>query len=518
MRPHRGVLAWSLLVCLGCQPPARDVQLILALPHAIGCRPTEVTTVEVRALGDFPPGEPTFLVFDPAAGVQTIDRFPPSTELVAVEARGSIGSEPWAGGGVAVVDGEAGERIVTLLRYGRSCPLPDSSARVPEGAAVAALGDGRLWIGGGHDEDGALEGIVTLRPGDALATRSDARLFVKRTAATATVLDGELVVVAGGSAAVGGEGVDTLELLRFGGGEEARIGEGFLALPRREHAAVAIGKRAVLLAGGRERTGGPPHAEIEIVTVDEAGSSAESRVVARLAVARALAHALALDDGRVAIAGGVDARGEPATAIELFDPETGTLDRVPGLPARRDAAYAALPGARIAQIGGRTEEGWSGDVDVAVDGAIVTLPGAIPPLEAPRATSLGDGRVLVVGREAGRASGIVLDVGTLALERVEASRAATVLVPLADGSIAEGDPTGVSAIRIDLRTPLDSLPATLFPALPEDRAHLALDAPRRWRATAGELVSEVDGARFDVPGLRFAAFSLELRASGPLEV
>ncbi len=513
---HAAIVALALLGT-GCDRAPRDVRIELGLPRAIGCRPTAVQSVEVRALGDVPAAEPNVIVLDPAAGAQTVERFPDRTELVAVEGRGAIGPDPWIGGGVATIAEGSDVQAVTLLRYGRSCPLADSSARVPEGAAVAALSDGRLWIAGGQEDGRVLESIVSIRPGDPLATRSEARLFVERTGASATAL-GELVVIAGGSSAIDGPGEDTLEIVNVA--EDARAGDGFLAVARREHAAIAIGARELIVIGGRDLAGGAPLAEIELVTVEGSGASAASELVARLEVARAGATALRLDDGRVAIAGGVDARDAPVDVVELFDPAERAITSTHTVPARDRAAYAALPGERIAQLGGQREGAWTGEVDVLVRGEVVSLGDVLPALEEPRAVALADGRVLVIGRDGAtrRARGVVLDVGSGEVSAIEASRAATVLLTLADGSIAEGDGDGLSALRVDLRTPLDSPPATLVPALIEDRASLAIDAPGRWRAEGGAWVAQVDDARFDLPGLRFASFELVLDASGVVEV
>lgn len=516
MRRSHGLFASMALLSLGCQQPPRDVRLTLELPRAIGCRPTAVDTITVRALGDFPNTEPTVVELDVEGGAQSIDRFPQGTLFVSVEGRGSIGPDAWTGGGVAPIGERSSEQLVTLLRYGRACPLPDSSARVPEGAAVAALSDGRLWVAGGNDGAIVREEVFTVRPGDVLATPIDVRLFVERTGATATALPGDLVVVAGGSSDVGGAGEDTLEIVSVREGEEARVGDGFLSSRRRDHAAIAIGDRSVLIAGGRERAGEAPLAELEVITIDDSGTSAESSMVGLLAIARAGATLLSLDDGRVAIAGGVDARGEPARLVEVFDPRTSMLSSLGELPGRLDAAFVALPGARVAQIGGRVEGAWTGLVDVLVGGE----PIAVEPIDLirrPRAVALVDGRVLVIGSDGSRARGAIVDVGSGEQQPFEASRAAAVLVPLADGSIVEGDEEGISALRVDLRTPFDAPPGTLFPSLMEDRAQLALDAPGRWRATR-ELIATTDGARFELPGLRFAAFELELDASGSLEL
>ncbi len=332
----------------------------------------------------------------------------------------------------------------------------------------------------------------------------------------------DLVVLAGGAGSVLGAGEDTYEVVRVTEGMEARVGDGFLAARRRDHAALSLGQGRVLLIGGRSDAGASVLADAELLEVRADGSSAQSRSVAHLSSPCSNPRAFRLDDGSVVVAGGTGADGEPVTAVEQLDASSFAVSTLGAFPGRLDAAYAALPGARIAQLGGRDDGGWSGDVEVllAKSGEVVSLGAVLPPLESPVATALRDGRVVVIGRDPTdrRARGVVLDVGNRTSSAIDPSRGPVALVPLADGSVAEGDGEGLSLLRIGIVTPFDAPPATLAPALLEDRQRLALDAPGRWQGENGALVAMADGARFDVPALRFAAFDLTLEASGEIEV
>ncbi len=521
MLAPRGVLACCAMIGVACAPEPRLSRVVLEPPAALGCRPTDVGGVQIAALGDFPASGANVLAFDPAAPIDPVDRFPADTRLLVIEATGSIGAEPWAGGGVVEVSDEPVLRV-PLLRYGRGCPFADDRARIPEGAALVSLPDGRAWIAGGHEGETVLASVMTVRPGDTLATRSAVRFFVERTGASASLVEGDLIVLAGGSDTVGGAGEDTAEIVRVSADE--RVGDAFLLEPRRDHAAIAIDggalPSAVVLSGGRHAASGPPIASVEVVTVeDERGVSAS---LGALEVARAGHVMLALDDGTIAIAGGAGIDGEPIAIVERLDPRARTLEVMGRFEtARAEAAFVALPGGRVAQLGGREGEAWTGHVELLLEGGeAIHLADALPPLERPVAAAARGGAVLVTGRDGeGARVGVVIDPDApSATGAIEVARAGTALVPLADGSFLEGDPSGLSVLRIDVATALDPPPASIAPAFMEDRERLALDAPLRWRARGGALEAVEDGARFDVPTLRFADVRVALSATGALEL
>lgn len=501
----RRAATFLLIALAGCAEEPRVLSLELRLPQALGCRPTAIDEIEVRALGDFPAREPNVLVLAPSEEVRSIERFPEDTRLVTVEARGAFEEVAWAGGGVVpVFDGEA---IVPILRYGRACAVADTGARTPSGAMVLALPDGRVWIAGGDSAS-----ISTLRPGEEVAQPSALRLFAPRTHASASWIGDGLVLVAGGAAAESAEAYDSFEVLDVAG--ERAFAEGFLIRGRRDHAAVSLSDGRVLIAGGRGGPAQAPVGDAEIVALDEEGAA--STAAGTLVYPRAEHALVMLDDGDIALVGGVAANGEPVPEIERFTGE-GFEDTGARFPARNGAAYVALIGGRLLQIGGREGAVWTGLVDVLLeDDTVVSLGELIPPLEDPRAVARFDGRVIVAGRDPidRRGRAVVLDVGGVSAA-IEASRAPTAMIALADGSIAQGDGEGMSLLRIDVRTALDPPPGSLFFTIPEDRAAVALDAPDRWRVEGG-LVANDEGARFDLRGLALADFTLELDGEGSL--
>lgn len=527
---------------IACAPDARVVHLRLEPSEALGCRPDELTSLRIEPLGDFPTGVRPNLAIDVRGGARAIERFPDGTIGVALRAEGFVrrgeSRVPWIGGGVArLVEGEV---PVPILQLRRACALGDPQARVPAGAVVLALDDGRLFLAGGHEPDGrVLATVVTVRPGQRLAQSGLLRLFSPRTGATGTALPGGLVLIAGGTSAVGGAPFDSAELLRVTAGHEERLEGAFLQRARRGHGAAWLGEGRVLLVGGVDASG-RPHTDAELVTVLEEGAVVQTELLSGV-IPRTSATVLPLDDGTVVVVGGLDEAGRAVGTVERFDPASGAFEVTSAsFPGRINAAYAALPGRRVVQLGGREGDGsWSPRAAVLLEGGArrVELPDALvsldasgaespPAIEAPVATGLPDGRVLVIGRDPrdGRAVARVIDPGGTRTaqeaerEPIDPSRVATHLVPLADGSIVEADPNGASLLRLDVSTEFTDPAARIFPGQPNQRDEVSLDAPGSWTADGGELVARRDGARLDIPTSRFAEVRIELEVRGSAEL
>ena len=187
--------------------------------------------------------------------------------------------------------------------------------------------------------------------------------------------------------------------------------------------------------------------------------------------------------------------------MELFDETSQTFVEIEGalLEGWDGAAAVPLPGARIAWLGG--ESGPQAQVLALAAGPlglgdfVVELDDELPEGDAAVA-ALEDGRILVVGAD----ESAVVDVGRGTVEPTGWSRAASALLPLADGSVAELGPEGASLRRELLRTPFDNPPNSLVPT---DAEWVALDAGPRWRG--GENVSD-DEALAVVPTLLFSDF------------
>lgn len=517
----RSTHALALALCAAaCAREPTEVRLTLVPAQAIGCQPTEVRSVVLRPLGDSPAEARASVRLDLGV-VSTIDTFPATTEQVSVRAEGIIervggGEEPWLGGGVAILDG-ADALVVPLLRMRRACALSDTRAGVPDGAAVAALDDGRLVIAGGDRGLPDLR-LVIVRSGEALARTVDLPAARPRIDGTATALDGDRVLLAGGL------GRESFEIVRVGAEEVA--GEGLLRGPRREHDALRLPDGRILLVGGRSETGGARR-DAELIELD--GDSGSARFTAgELAVPRIAPRVLGLDDGTVLVLGGVDEAGMPIAEIERFDPETETFTALGApWPARLDADYVALPGGRAARIGGLEAGTWSRAVSVLLERGETHAPlGAVlhAVVERPRGVSLGDGRLLVVGAVGGAPVAQIVDPGgsrdalEASREAIDPGRAPTHALRLVDGVLALLDRDGVSLLRVDLSGPFDDPSASISPAQENQRAELSLDAPDRWRGEGDLLVAAVDGARLELPSSRFASVRVELASEGAVEL
>jgi hypothetical protein len=79
------------------------------------------------------------------------------------------------------------------------------------------------------------------------------------------------------------------------------------------------------------------------------------------------------------------------------------------------------------------------------------------------------------------------------------------LLDLEDGTRVELDASGASLARVDIESELDDPPALI---VGEKTLHAALDTASNWQLGDGLLA--LADARFDVPHLRFADFSLTL--------
>ncbi|MFK7985348.1 MAG: hypothetical protein AB8I08_04890 [Sandaracinaceae bacterium] len=509
MRAQLGVfcIVLSTLGLTGCSAEPREVRLTLLPPEALGCRATEVTALRVSPLGDFPTEVRPTISLDPAGEPVRIERFPTDTLWVRVEAEGRLGvAEPWQGGGLAPVSGD-GSLSVPLLRLGRGCALSDPSARVADGAVALPLPDGRVIAAGGND-GGAQANIVFVRPGVRLSEGGRLRLFTPRTEAGGAVLQDGRVLIAGGAVSAEGGALDTVEVFDVREGEESSLDGGFLLRARRAPALAALADGSVLVVGGRD---GEAVGDAERLTVDGAVESASLGT----AVARWGAVALSLDDGSVLIVGGQDEDG-PSSAIESFDGDR--LERLGDLPARDGAAWVALPGARVLRVGGMDGDAPSHEVDMLLEGGQTQI--ALGPLlevpESPAALSLPDGQVLVSTRGfEGSAHAQVIDPGgTRAAIVVEPSRVSTRLLRLEDGTLVEANASGMSLLRLGVESPFDDPQASLFPAQPDQRAELSLDAAERWIVRGDLLLAEADGARLDLPTARFRDFRAELEVEG----
>lgn len=507
----------ALLACVwlgACSADARVTEAAFALHTSAGCELGSPERLELAALGDFPTRRARFELRD---SLENFDTFPASTLELAIEGR--FAAAPSAGGRAplaAAVSGTSRDspRSIVVLPEGRSCPLSDFGIVASEGATVAAMPGGGLFIAGGTRADGSvLSSAVSVAAGELIGAVVPEGMLLRRRYATAT-LAGAWIVVAGGA---DGGAAETYEVFDIARGRFAGELSRKLANARMEHGSALLPDGTLLLAGGRSQPGGAPLATAELIRLEAALPEQPGELVnARVAPA-----VLVLDSGAVIVAAGRDEAGAVVASLERLDAAAKRFVRV-DLPSYENVVALALPGARVAWLGCDTRSHACGltlvllrgdepvQVDVPLDWSALVPLG----LSTLRAVALDDGRVLVTGRDPDAnmlSRALVIDLDARTIDSAEASRAPTVLVPLADGAIAELDPFGTSLRRLGSFSVYESPSGNLLAA---EARRIAIDAPERWERVDEGLRALVGGARIDIPHLRFGNFELELRLEG----
>lgn len=531
------LLAAALAACGAPDPELTTDRLTVQLPRDLDCRPPDpVSVFQVQALGDFPASDERFERFGPLPGETRIDRFPLDTQMLKVTAL-TGGVDPWRAVGLHRVGDADLDRPLLLLPLGRSCLLGDPLlAALPGSVAVPLPGGGFLLAGGREGENRAVRHMVALGPGENIADSSTVELDQRRLQATAT-RTGSLVIIAGGANDQRSIAHDTYEMvdsergeLVVTSGQLCPEGAPSTCTGRRQHGAGLLPDGRVLLVGGYDQIPAEASDLLDTATIIDPRTGVVEHLAAEPVPwpGRKSPQVLTLDDGNVFVVGGTSETGavpEPSVgSVHWFIPETGELFdlRLP-FRSRPHAVAVALPGARIAWVGGDatvellvTHEGLS----PPLRSHVLDFTGRLPPLADVRAVALADGRILITGADAGGSvAAYAIDLSLPSVERLDGSLVPTHLLLLADGAVAEIGAAGASLRREAVRTPFDSPPATLGPP---DVEWLALDAPDKWEASPAGLAACVrDGepipgclATIHLPTLLFADVDIALDVQG----
>jgi hypothetical protein len=505
----------ALLACAACSVEPQVETVPLLLRELAGCALGRPSSIEVRALGDFPAitrNLPADLPFS------TFEGFPRDTRELWVRSR--VAEK--AAIGRRLVTAPVSDLPLLVLPSGSSCPLGDPAARAPFGAAVAPLPSGGFLVAGGlGDDDVAGSDAVTFSPGAALVELVPNGMLLPRAYASATPV-GPLVVVAGGAGDPGTYEVFDSETGSFAGSRSRKLATG----SRMEHAALLLPDERVLLVGGRAKPGGRPLATAELLEL----SSASHEVIrddAGLRVGRVLPSLLRLDSGSVIVLGGRGEQGERITSVERFDAAARRFTPIElalPLPPHDEVVAAALPGARVAWLG--CDAGVASPCALTLlfenDGEFVSEPVALEATpEAPlglsdlRMVALDSGRLLLTGNVVNDPSAsrraFLIDLNRSTIDRLrDVSRVPSELLVLRTGQVAELDAAGASLREQDSLSEYESSDSDLItPAL----ELIALDVSTHWQRTDAGLQATVP-ARMDVPKLRFGALRVELDCIG----
>ncbi len=227
---------------------------------------------------------------------------------------------------------------------------------------LTALPDGRILAAGGLCDEPRMRDDekrpyaphtrLSLWNGTTEAWESAPKLSTARIFHTASLRPDGSVLIAGGEsdpllAGADAEPVlDSVELYQAGRVEALPA----LRVARAKHAAVALDDGSVLVAGGIDRDGNPIEAAERWNPV-----TATWTTVAPMIQARFDHSATLLDDGRVMVAGGVGAHGVPIASVEIWNPLRDEWDIAPPLlkPVKEHAAARMTDGA-VLIAGGTT--------------------------------------------------------------------------------------------------------------------------------------------------------------------
>ncbi len=260
------------------------------------------------------------------------------------------------------------------------------------------LTDGRVLIVGGLSPVNAVN-VEIYTPKTGQWTLAPA-MPGARAEHSATRLDSGLVLVAGGSDGK----VPLWSSLRFDPQENQWLEAGSLHVPRRSHTATSLPGGGVLLVGGASPLDAPNVVPPEKGIAERFDPGQNSWTLTSPGLAFRSAHtATLLADGRVLVAGGIDAASVnigsiiPLSSADLYDPLTDSWAHAAPMNAPHAKHTASLlPSGRVLVIGGDPAPRVTEIYDPLTD--TWSLTGLLGQGRVEHtATALGDGEILIVG-------------------------------------------------------------------------------------------------------------------------
>jgi N-acetylneuraminic acid mutarotase len=270
------------------------------------------------------------------------------------------------------------------------------------GQVAALLPDGDALFAGGADAMSYYTyGDVFDPTGGGTWTQTPAMAHAHAYGAAASLANGDVMVIGGYD---GGDTFTTgaVDIYSASGGTWS-AGP---ALPGGRYAftATTLSDGRVLVAGGDDGSLTPTSAlsSVEIYTPGSGGSAGSWSAAESMHKVRLDQAAVLLDDGRVLVAGGVDASGTALNTAEVYDPTTGHWTLTGTMSAARAGfTLTVLPDGRVVAAGGYatspSQALTSADLFDPTTGGWTATGSLITGRRYQAATPLADGRVLVIG-------------------------------------------------------------------------------------------------------------------------
>ncbi|HEX6242022.1 MAG TPA: hypothetical protein VFZ61_14030, partial [Polyangiales bacterium] len=522
-------MRWVMLACaLGlpaCKEPTwRTLSSGLRLRVLPECAPERAEQVLVEPLGYFAASPDGLRRVALGTEPVRLGDLPPDSQAFRL----SLEQADFRGLSLAAAADQGQQFDALLLPEQRTCSVLDEGPGAPQGSAQALLAGSDLLIAGGHasDTEPAAEAsatVVRVARAQVEQLGEEQRPATDRTGAAAVDLGAETWLIGGASSASAGapayahfERYDVASARFTGAVERMRV-------RRYRPAALRLVDGSVLVAGGSASVGGVPQATLETLAAD-----GESSVLwdAALPFESARLAMLLRDDGRV-LAYGQSPDG--TFAFALLDPPTRTVLelelRAPG--SAQLAAGVSLPGARVALFeltapddpaAAEDLDAWisSGRVQLLLDGASDFLSlfetgwlGSFAGMRRLRALALPDGRVLLTGVRGAGAEPVahVLNLSNREVATRALDLSVDALFLRADGSALLVGEGGVRVLREGALSRFDNPGGTL---IADDSQVLCLDAYGRFAREGLGLRATEPGARFDLAPLRYLDLRIEL--------
>lgn len=425
---------------LGACSAADGTVLRVRATQLPACAATGVTLVQLEALDDATPGPASFVEVRPDVG-QDLPDLPATAALFLARARSSDG-EIRAHGLLARAGDEA---VGALFPVDRVCGLSAESGGantlVPPLGAVVAGSLRQTLIVGGVSTDGVARADVLVLDG----VRGEVfRLGMRRRRSSpAVAFVGDRAIVAGGEA--DGAVWEDAEIVDLGSRPPAMTDALALSEPRSHATAVVLGGGGVLLVGGGRGTTLSRALEV----IDPGLRTTTTLDLASLSRGRLDPVVVRLATGEIAVAGGTDASGAPVPDVELLSADARTSARLDVAATTWITGYALPSGAALLVRGEPLAKQWQAAL-LRADGSLE----ALAPVDA------GPSRPVLVAATDGAPflwDGALRRYDPWAGRFVATTIASSASpLPLGQGALAFASPTGLTALRFDLRHRLAS--------------------------------------------------------------
>jgi hypothetical protein len=263
------------------------------------------------------------------------------------------------------------------------------------GGVAALLPSGKAIFAGGAGDSGYYGFGDLYDPGAGTWTRTPAMAHAHAYGAGAQLANGDLLVIGGMD---GGDTLTTNAVdIYSAAGNSWTAGPALPGSGRYALTATAMSDGRILVAGGNDGSSGAgaAMAAAAVYTSGSGWASVESMKVARFDAA-----AVALRDGRILVAGGSDASGNPLASAEIYDPSTGHWTLTGSLGAARyGQTMTLLTNGWVLIAGGLSGGASTGSSEIydPASGRWTSTGGMIWARRFHSATLLGDGSVLVIG-------------------------------------------------------------------------------------------------------------------------